>query len=223
MPVPPALRPTLALLLLPVLGGASSGDPAALPSGDASRQRMTEWQAPAGPPALSTFVLEEPQAKRTAPKGLIRLSSGFGTRIDPIDGSHRVHTGLDMPGRAGTPILAAAVGTISFAGRAGGYGQMVEIDHGNGLKTRYAHLSQILVRPGDTVSLQQTIALMGSTGRSTGNHLHFEVRVNGRATDPRGWFGSSAAPPAAATSAPVVPAATHISDFARRRAAAAAE
>lgn len=221
--MPPALRPTLALSLLCIAGSAVAAEQVALPSGDsgAVRERMSGWSAPPPEPLLAS---PQPAPLAPAPPPLMpRLSSGFGTRVDPIDGSHRVHTGLDMPGRAGTPILAAAVGKISFAGRAGGYGQMVEIDHGNGLKTRYAHLSQILVRPGDTVSLQQTIALMGSTGRSTGNHLHFEVRVNGHATDPRGWFGSTPAPRAAATSAPVVPAATHISDFARRRAAAAAE
>jgi len=220
MPVPPALRSTLALGLLCIAPSADAAEQALLPTGDSEtvRERMTGWTAPPPRP-----VLAPPQPARTTPAPLPRLSSGFGTRVDPINGSHRVHTGLDMPGRAGTPILAAAVGTISFAGRAGGYGQMVEIDHGNGLKTRYAHLSQILVRPGDTVSLQQTIALMGSTGRSTGNHLHFEVRVNGRATDPRGWFGSVPAPRAAATPVPVAPMSPHISDFARRRAAIEAE
>lgn len=215
--MPPALRPTFVLLLLPVLGGASSGDEATLPSGDASRQRMTEWQAPADPPALSTFVIEEPQAKRTAPKGLIRLSSGFGVRTDPIHGGRRAHVGLDIPGGAGTPILASAPGRVAFAGPAGGYGWMVEIDHGGGLATRYAHLSQILVARGQAVSLQQPIALMGSTGRSTGNHLHFEVRLNGRPTDPLGWFGGGSLPAPARRSMTVqAPAAPHISAFAGR-------
>lgn len=222
--MPPALRPTLALSLLCIAGSAVAAEQAALPSGDSSavRERMTGWSAPPPEPVF-TPLLTAPQPIRRAPAPLPRLSSAFGTRVDPINGSHRVHMGLDMPGRVGTPILAAAVGTISFAGRAGGYGQMVEIDHGGGLKTRYAHLSQILVRPGDPVSLQQTIALMGSTGRSTGNHLHFEVRLNGRATDPRGWFGSVPAPRAAATPGPVAPMSPHISDFARRRASTEAE
>lgn len=219
--MPPALRPTLALWLLCAAGSATAAEQAVLPSGDSTavRERMTGWSAP--PPAP---VLAPPPQQRapSAPARLPRLSSGFGTRVDPIDGSHRAHRGLDMPGRAGTPILAAAPGTIGFAGRAGGYGQMVEIDHGGGLKTRYAHLSQILVRPGETVSREQAIALMGSTGRSTGNHLHFEVRMNGRPTDPLGWFGGAAAPRAAIADAPVAPPAPHISDFARRRAPAEA-
>ena len=215
MPAPPALHPILALGLFCIAGSAAAADQAVLPSGDSAavRERMNDRSAP--PPAP---VLVAPRPSPLARVSPPRLSSGFGTRIDPIDGSHRTHSGLDMPGRAGTPILAAAPGTISFAGHAGGYGQMVEIDHGGGLRTRYAHLSRILVRPGDAVSLQQAIALMGSTGRSTGNHLHFEVRMNGRATNPLGWFGGAPAPQSAAAYAPTAPATPHISDFARRRA-----
>ena len=218
--MPPALRSTLALGLFCIAGSASAAEQAVLPAGDsdALRERMAEWSAP--PPAP---ILAPPPSIQSTRVSLPRLSSGFGTRIDPINGSHRAHSGLDMPGRVGTPILAAAPGTIAFAGRAGGYGQMVEIDHGGGLKTRYAHLSRILVRPGDAVSLQQTIALMGSTGRSTGNHLHFEVRMNGRATNPLGWFGGAPTPRAGATYVPAAPAAPHISDFARRRAATEAQ
>ncbi|KTE43602.1 hypothetical protein ATE62_03980 [Sphingopyxis sp. HIX] len=181
---------------------------------------MAGWSAPEPTPA-PPIVIQEPRAKQVATKGLIRLSSGFGVRTDPIDGGRRAHHGLDIPGGAGTPILASAPGRVAFAGPAGGYGRMVEIDHGGGLATRYAHLSQILVARGQAVSLQQPIALMGSTGRSTGNHLHFEVRLNGRPTDPLGWFG--AAPPAPTPRSMTVqaPAAPHVSQFASRRTPAA--
>lgn len=216
--MPPALRPTLALLLLPALGGAASGDEIALPSGDTSRQQMTEWRAPALEPTLvSTLVVQEPQAKPTTPNKPIRLSSGFGVRTDPIHGGRRAHHGLDIPGGAGTPILASASGRVAFAGSAGGYGRMVEIDHGGGLATRYAHLSQILVAPGEAVSLQQPIALMGSSGRSTGNHLHFEVRLNGRPTNPLGWLGGTAPAPTPHSVTVQAPAAPHISQFASQR------
>src|SRR3546814_15282763 len=100
-----------------------------------------------------------------------------------------MHYGLDIPGPVGTPVLASSGGFVAFAGAAGSYGQMVEIDHGEGLRTRYAHLSRLLVRAGETVGQHQAIALMGSTGRSTGSHLHFEVRVNGRPIDPTPLIG----------------------------------
>lgn len=219
--MPPALRPTLALMLLPLLGGASYGETTALPSGETSGQRMAGWTAPEPVPAPPVVILE-PRAKPAPPERLIRLSSGFGTRIDPFHGRARTHHGLDIPGSAGTPILASAPGRVAFAGPAGGYGWMVEIDHGGGLATRYAHLSQILVARNQAVSLQQPIALMGSTGRSTGNHLHFEVRLNGRPTDPLGWFGGGSIPAPALRSVTVqAPAAPHISAFAGRRAEAA--
>jgi murein DD-endopeptidase MepM/ murein hydrolase activator NlpD len=221
MSVPPALRPTLALMLLPLLGGASHGGGATLPSGETSAQRMTAWTAPEPVPA-APIVIQEPRAKRAAAKGLIRLSSGFGMRTDPIHGGRRAHVGLDIPGGAGTPILASAPGRVAFAGPAGGYGWLVEIDHGGGLATRYAHLSQILVARGQAVSLQQPIALMGSTGRSTGNHLHFEVRLDGRPTDPLAWFGGGNVPaPGLRSVTAAAPAAPHISAFARRTAGAA--
>lgn len=86
--------------------------------------------------------------------------------------------------------MASAGGIVRFAGRAGGYGNMIEIDHGNGLETRYAHLSALLVRAGTPVTSGETIALMGSTGLSTGSHLHFEVRRDGRAANPLAWLGT---------------------------------
>jgi murein DD-endopeptidase MepM/ murein hydrolase activator NlpD len=117
-----------------------------------------------------------------------RISSGFGVRSDPLNGRPRSHRGLDMPGRTGTPIVAAAGGVVRFAGRRGGYGHMIEVTHPDGSATRYAHLSRILVRPGEAVDRGQLIAEMGSTGRSTGSHLHFEYRIGGVAVDPRGYL-----------------------------------
>lgn len=119
------------------------------------------------------------------PAGLEYISSGFGYRRDPFTGAGAMHSGLDFRGPHGAPILAAAQGRVSFAGVKSGYGNTIEIDHGNGLMTRYAHLSSFDVRVGQPVSAGMRLGGMGSTGRSTGTHLHFEVRVNGTAINPR--------------------------------------
>ena len=119
-------------------------------------------------------------------------TSGFGVRYDPFNGGAAMHMGVDMAGAAGEPIYAAASGRIEVAGRATGYGNVVEIDHGKGLETRYGHLSKILVAPGAAIKQGQLIGLMGSTGRSTGTHLHFEVRIDGRAVNPRPYLDASA-------------------------------
>ena len=113
------------------------------------------------------------------------LSSPFGYRRDPFTGRGAMHKGLDFKGPIGTEIAAAATGRVSFAGRKGGYGKTIEITHGNGIMTRYAHLSSFAVKVGDTVDAGDRIGGMGSTGRSTGSHLHFEVRMNGEAKNPR--------------------------------------
>jgi murein DD-endopeptidase MepM/ murein hydrolase activator NlpD len=113
------------------------------------------------------------------------IGSGFGNRLDPFTRRLARHTGLDFPAPKGTPILASAGGRVQRAGYNRDYGYMVEIDHGNGLVTRYAHASKLLVRTGDLVMPQQRIALVGSTGRSTGPHLHFEVIRNGVYADPK--------------------------------------
>ncbi|MET0363704.1 MAG: M23 family metallopeptidase [Sphingobium sp.] len=113
------------------------------------------------------------------------LTSSYGYRRDPFNGLAAFHAGLDFPGAYGQPILAASEGRISFVGQRSGYGNCIEVDHGHGIMTRYAHLSGFVARPGQTVTRGQQIARMGSTGRSTGTHLHFEVRVNGAAVDPR--------------------------------------
>lgn len=114
-----------------------------------------------------------------------RVGSPFGFRIDPITGRSALHTGLDFPGDVGTPIHAAAGGVVVVQEYHHAYGNMVEVDHGNGLITRYAHSSRVLVNKGDIVKRGQKIAEVGSTGRSTGPHLHFEVWFNGVAQDPQ--------------------------------------
>lgn len=111
-------------------------------------------------------------------------SSGFGNRNDPFNGRTAFHSGLDFRAPAGTEVLAAGTGRVVFAGRSGGYGNMIDIEHGDGLVTRYGHLSQIGVRVGQLVAVGDIIGAVGSTGRSTGAHLHFEVRRDDEAVDP---------------------------------------
>ncbi len=113
-----------------------------------------------------------------------RISSRFGNRRDPFTQRLARHTGVDMPAPRGTPILASAGGTVRFAGYRRAYGNAVEIDHGDGLVTRYAHAGKVLVRKGQVVLPEQPIATVGSTGRSTGPHLHFEVLRQGRPVEP---------------------------------------
>ncbi len=111
-------------------------------------------------------------------------SSNFGYRIDPFSGQQSMHEGIDFPAEAGTIIVAAASGKVVFADTHFAYGKMVEIDHGNGLISRYAHAAGLLVKEGDLVVRGQRVATVGSTGRSTGPHLHFEVRLNGVPQNP---------------------------------------
>ena len=119
------------------------------------------------------------------PASIDNISSGFGYRRDPFNGSGAMHKGLDFRGPIGAPIHAAAAGKISFVGQKSGYGNVVEVSHGNGLMTRYAHMSKFAARIGQKVTAGDVIGAIGSTGRSTGPHLHFEVRINDRAVNPR--------------------------------------
>jgi murein DD-endopeptidase MepM/ murein hydrolase activator NlpD len=112
------------------------------------------------------------------------VGSGFGSRLDPFTGQIAMHAGLDFAAPPGTPILAAAGGVVSAAEFNTAYGNMVVIDHGNGVQTVYAHASRLEVRAGDIVRRGQQVARVGSTGRSTGAHLHFEVHVNGIPQNP---------------------------------------
>jgi murein DD-endopeptidase MepM/ murein hydrolase activator NlpD len=113
-----------------------------------------------------------------------RWTSGFGTRSDPFRGRAAMHAGIDMAGPVGTPIYATADGVVGHAGTRGAYGNLVELEHGAGIATRYGHLSRIMVEPGSRVRRGDIIGLMGSTGRSTGSHLHYEIRLDGRAINP---------------------------------------
>jgi murein DD-endopeptidase MepM/ murein hydrolase activator NlpD len=117
--------------------------------------------------------------------GEVEFTSGFGVRSDPFLGRPAMHTGLDFRAATGDPVRATANGKVVSSGSAGGYGRMVEVDHGNGLSTRYGHLSEINVKVGDTVRIGQVIGAVGSTGRSTGPHLHYETRIDGEAVDPQ--------------------------------------
>ena len=119
------------------------------------------------------------------PAAANHITSGFGYRADPFVGQAAFHAGLDFKGPTGAPIFSAANGKIVFVGRRPGYGNSIDIDHGNGLHTRYAHMSGFRARAGQLVTAGQVIGAVGSTGRSTGPHLHFEVRLHGRPVNPR--------------------------------------
>jgi len=125
-----------------------------------------------------------PQVRPTS-RSQTKVSSGFGYRRDPFTRRGAMHYGLDFKGPIGAPIYSAAKGRVSFVGRKPGYGNVVEVSHGNGVMTRYAHLSRFAAKVGDRVEAGDVIAALGNTGRSTGPHLHFEVRTNDRAVDPR--------------------------------------
>jgi murein DD-endopeptidase MepM/ murein hydrolase activator NlpD len=113
------------------------------------------------------------------------FTSSFGVRSDPFGRGAAMHAGIDLAGPVGTPIYATADGTVAQAGwHTGGYGNLIRLDHGRGIETRYAHLQSMSVRPGERVRRGQLIGRMGSTGRSTGSHLHYEVRIDGRAVNP---------------------------------------
>nr|WP_294168307.1 M23 family metallopeptidase [uncultured Sphingomonas sp.] len=131
---------------------------------------------------LQDSVIAVPSDK---PVRTAAFTSSFGVRSDPFKGSAAMHAGIDLAGPVGTPIYATADGHVTDAAwNSGGYGNLVKLSHGRGIETRYGHLSQILVRPGQHVKRGDMIARMGSTGRSTGSHLHYEVRIDGRAVNP---------------------------------------
>jgi murein DD-endopeptidase MepM/ murein hydrolase activator NlpD len=139
--------------------------------------------------ALITGLASVPQVQ---PAHVAYVSSSYGYRADPFNGSAAFHAGLDFPGPMGSPIYAAANGTVTYVGEKQGYGNCIEISHGNGLMTRYAHLSGFGARVGEKVEAGARIAAMGSTGRSTGPHLHFEVRIHDRAVNPRTFLDAAA-------------------------------
>jgi murein DD-endopeptidase MepM/ murein hydrolase activator NlpD len=117
------------------------------------------------------------------------ISSYFGERMDPFNGEQAMHKGVDFATDAGADVLAVASGIVTWAGPREGYGNLIEINHGNGYTTRYAHNAQTVVAVGDTVQRGQAIAVVGSTGRSTGPHVHFEVLRDGQQIDPMAYVG----------------------------------
>jgi murein DD-endopeptidase MepM/ murein hydrolase activator NlpD len=138
--------------------------------------------------ALETLLMQDKLSKKllpsVAPITTSWYSSNFGWRIDPFTGKNAMHEGVDYMVPEGTPIYASAGGVVVYADMHPQYGNMIEIDHGNDVITRYAHASKLLVKVGDVVRRGREIARVGSTGRSTGNHLHFEVRYKGIAQNP---------------------------------------
>ncbi len=168
---------------VPAMGGpfeaAASTEAAADVAADAQfRNLFMTWKKL---DTLEQAVIAIPSLQ---PVDRLSFTSNYGVRSDPFRGVAAMHAGVDIPGPIGTPIYATADGFVSRAERSGGYGNLVELDHGKGIATRYGHLSKILVGPYERVRRGQLIALMGSTGRSTGSHLHYEVRIDGHAVNP---------------------------------------
>ncbi len=161
-------------------------------SGGMGLAKSLEASLRAGPQAAAPAVPVALDAHRPALTGLVaadaRLSSAYGTRVDPLDGDVRKHAGVDIAAAEGSPILAAEGGVVRRAGPRDGYGSAIEIDHGNGVTTLYAHASQLLVNEGDRVEKGQPVAKVGHSGRATGDHLHFEVRVGNRPVNPTRAF-----------------------------------
>jgi murein DD-endopeptidase MepM/ murein hydrolase activator NlpD len=180
----------------PAVGGPVGGERAAVVGADLSSaldslgQRLTMQAQQLE--LLESLLLDRDVDASVLPTGLpVRsgyASSGFGHRADPFTGFGDYHTGVDFNGPRGSDILSVAEGVVSFSGRRSGYGNVVDIDHGNGYMTRYAHNSQNLVQPGMRVRVGQVIARMGATGRATGNHVHFEVWLNDRPVNPNQYL-----------------------------------
>lgn len=143
--------------------------------------RSSGGHAPAATSAFSAVALPS-----QLPLNAAALTSGFGHRRHPLLGGMRVHSGIDLAAPVGTPVFATSDGTVNTAGWGGGYGLLVALDHAGAMQTRYGHLSQIAVAPGQQVRKGEIVGFVGSTGMSTGPHLHYEVRVNGRAVNPMG-------------------------------------
>lgn len=181
----------------PALGGAegADGQPAQIPSltamVDDLQTQLSSREQQLG--VLENLILTRELNKQVYPEGRPVqdgwISSYFGQRADPFTGYTAFHKGVDFAGPPGTTVSSVAAGLVTFSGERAGYGQMVEINHGNGLATRYCHNEKLLVKQGDMVRKGQEVALIGSTGRSTGPHLHFEVLKNGTQVDPLRFIG----------------------------------
>lgn len=178
---------------LPGQGGAESAED--VPAGDllSSLDALEAQFAHSGRQlsVLESMLFNQKLENKRTPAGMPApgyISSRYGGRNDPFGRGRAHHAGIDIDANSGDPVTAAAEGVVSFSGIRSGYGNVVEIDHGNGYKTLYAHNSANLVRAGDVVRAGQQIAKVGSTGRSTGSHLHFEVLLNGRQVNPRQYL-----------------------------------
>lgn len=158
---------------------------------DDFESRLAQRDAQLG--VLEQVILQRELRRQTVPEGRpVRrgyLSSGFGVRQDPMSGNTAFHRGVDFAGSAGDLVIAVGAGVVTFAGYKPGYGYTVDVTHGDGYVTRYAHNARVIVKQGDTVTRGQRLATMGSTGRSTGPHVHFEVLRNGRPVNPLSYLG----------------------------------
>ena len=171
----------------PTTVAATGGPFEAIGKGDATfKQLFTSWKKLDN---LADGAIAVPSDK---PVKDAAFTAGYGVRSDPFRGRAAMHAGIDLAGPVGTPIYATADGIVSESGyHNGGYGNLVKLDHGRGIETRYGHMSAILVRAGQRVTRGQMIGRMGSTGRSTGSHLHYEVRIDTRAVNPIPFMKSS--------------------------------
>lgn len=183
----------------PGVGGDETGPAEDVPLSDvnADLQVLEERFADAGKQlgVLESLLFDQQLERNAVPSRLpihnSYVTSGFGTRTDPFGRGRANHKGLDFSAKVGDPVLAVADGVVKFSGSNGAYGNVVDIDHGNGYVTRYAHNSRLSVRVGDLVRAGQEVAKAGSTGRSTGAHVHFEVWVNDQPVNPRRFLGQN--------------------------------
>jgi murein DD-endopeptidase MepM/ murein hydrolase activator NlpD len=181
----------------PPSGGPASGEGVSAQIPDLSamlsrleqRADLRESQLAALENVILTRELKEAIHPEGRPVSTGYISSYFGERADPFDGREAFHKGVDFAGNLGADVVSVAAGVVTWAGERSGYGRLVEINHGDGYSTRYAHNERTLVSVGQTVKRGEAIALMGSTGHSTGPHVHFEVLHNGRQVDPLSFIG----------------------------------
>jgi murein DD-endopeptidase MepM/ murein hydrolase activator NlpD len=174
----------------PESGGAKAEDRDLSTMIDSLESDIARREAQMG--VLESVMLQRELRKQIVPEGRpVRrgyLSSGYGTRQDPFNGRAAFHAGIDFAGAKGDPIVAVAAGVVTFAGVRAGYGRVIDVTHGDGYVTRYAHNERLTVKAGETVTRGQQVAVMGSSGRSTGPHVHFEVLRNGRPVNPLAYI-----------------------------------
>jgi murein DD-endopeptidase MepM/ murein hydrolase activator NlpD len=192
------LFPIAAILIIatPTMAAAASllptGDTVAAQTGWTVEPALQEERVPLESGAADSLWLALEGKRAPLASGWV-VSSGLGLRTDPFGQGERWHAGVDLPAPAGAAVRATLPGRVVFRGWAGGYGQLIELDHGQGIATRYAHLSRILVLPGQSVVAGMPIGEVGSTGRSTGSHLHYELRIEGEPVNPLGRLPSAIA------------------------------